>query len=365
MVNPGKRPCVQSKVPPSTITPAIAAPCPPRYLVAECTTMSAPWAIGWIRYGVAMVLSTISGTPFSCATADDPGGVEDVDLRVGDGLGEERLGVRSHRRPPRIQVVGVVDEADLDAELGQRVVEQVVGAAVEPRAGHDVIAGGGQVQDRERLGGLPGRQEQRRHPALERGDALLDDVGGRVPDPGVDVAGLGQAEQRRGVRRCRRRCRTWSGRSAARGRWSSGHGCWPAWICLVSNDQCAVGSVRLGVVGAHVSCFLLDGEVGVGCSQRPGTVADDDVNRRRRLATTHDEAHIRMGAHQVSLSTLGPVTADPRLPCSRLWLLNLVITRGTPPRLEGCRPASRGLTLALMTNTNTSCECSLQIRRAL
>jgi hypothetical protein len=31
-------------------------------------------------------------------------------------------------------------------------------------------------------------------------------------------------------------------------------------------------------------------------------------------------------------------------------LLNLVITRGTPPRLEGCRPASRGLTLALMTD---------------
>jgi hypothetical protein len=29
---------------------------------------------------------------------------------------------------------------------------------------------------------------------------------------------------------------------------------------------------------------------------------------------------------------------------------NLVITRGTPPRLEGCRPASRGLTLALMTD---------------
>ena len=35
--------------------------------------MSAPWAIGWIRYGVAMVLSTISGTPFSCATALTPG----------------------------------------------------------------------------------------------------------------------------------------------------------------------------------------------------------------------------------------------------------------------------------------------------
>ncbi|BBX27110.1 hypothetical protein GCM10009632_13800 [Mycolicibacterium alvei] len=57
--------------------------------------------------------------------------------------------------------------------------------------------------------------------------------------------------------------------------------------------------------------------------------------------------------HQVSLSVWGPVPSDPRLPCSRpekfRRLLNLVITRGTPPRLEGCRPASRGLMLTLMT----------------
>ena len=45
----------------------------------------------------------------------------------------------------------------------------------------------------------------------------------------------------------------------------------------------------------------------------------------------------------------GPVMAGPRLPCSRERLPNLVITQGTPPRLEGCRPASRGLTLALNT----------------
>ena len=53
----------------------------------------------------------------------------------------------------------------------------------------------------------------------------------------------------------------------------------------------------------------------------------------------------------MSLSTQGSITADPRLPRSRKWLLNRVITRGTPPRLEGCRPASRGLTLALMTGS--------------
>ena len=46
-----------------------------------------------------------------------------------------------------VEVVGVVDEGDLDAQLGQRVVEQVVGAAVERRRRHDVVAGLGQVQD--------------------------------------------------------------------------------------------------------------------------------------------------------------------------------------------------------------------------
>ncbi len=47
----------------------MTVPCPPRNLVAEWTTMSAPCSNGRMRYGVAMVLSTISGTPASCATS--------------------------------------------------------------------------------------------------------------------------------------------------------------------------------------------------------------------------------------------------------------------------------------------------------
>ena len=35
--------------------------------------------------------------------------------------------------------------------------------------------------------------------------------------------------------------------------------------------------------------------------------------------------------------------------CSRLLPESQVFTRGTPPRMEGCRPAGRGLALALMT----------------
>jgi hypothetical protein len=44
-------------------------PCPPMNLVAECTTMSAPWRSGWQRYGEAAVLSTMNGTPASRAMA--------------------------------------------------------------------------------------------------------------------------------------------------------------------------------------------------------------------------------------------------------------------------------------------------------
>jgi hypothetical protein len=39
----------QSKVPPSTTMPEIAAPCPVRNFVPECTTMCAPCSIGRTR----------------------------------------------------------------------------------------------------------------------------------------------------------------------------------------------------------------------------------------------------------------------------------------------------------------------------
>ena len=77
----------------------------------------------------------------------------------------------------------------------------------------------------------------------------------------------------------------------------------------------------------------------------------------RSAIATHD-GPAQIGAHQVSLSTRGARHGGPALAAiAGQWLLNLVITRGTPPRLEGCRPASRGLTLALMTNTKIIVLC--------
>src|SRR5690606_316067 len=68
----GNLPLPQSNRPDSTTTPPSVVPCPPRNLVAEWITMSAPCSIGRTRYGVASVASTTSGTPAAGATSARP-----------------------------------------------------------------------------------------------------------------------------------------------------------------------------------------------------------------------------------------------------------------------------------------------------
>jgi hypothetical protein len=132
--------------------------------------------------------------------------VEEVVAGVAHRLAVERLGVGPGGGPPLVEVVGVGDEADLDPEAGQRVAQQVVGAAVERGRRHDVVAGLRQVEDGEGLGRLAGRQRQgagqadgRVGRALQRGHPGLDHGLGGVHDARVDVADLGQREQVRGV----------------------------------------------------------------------------------------------------------------------------------------------------------------------
>ena len=68
-VRPGNlSPCaIQSNRPASTMAPPTPQPCPSIYLVVECVTISAPHSIGRQFTGVGKVLSTMSGTPWSCA----------------------------------------------------------------------------------------------------------------------------------------------------------------------------------------------------------------------------------------------------------------------------------------------------------
>ena len=157
--------------------------------------MSAPCSNGRMRYGVAIVLSTMSGHAGLVRGVGHRADVEHVDLRVADGLGEEQLRVRAHRAAPLLDVVLVLDERRLDAELRERVLEEVVGAAVDRRRRDDVVARLRDVQHGERRRRLARREQQCSGAALERRDALFDDGLGRVLDARVDVAELGEREQ--------------------------------------------------------------------------------------------------------------------------------------------------------------------------
>ena len=201
MLKPGNRSgsLPKSKLPESTITPAIAAPWPPRYLVAECDhDVRAPLdRPDQVRGGERVVDDQRhAGLVRHAGDALD---VQDVLAGVGDHFAEEQLGVGLDGVPPLVQVVRVRHEGHGDAELLQRVGEQVVGSAVEAGAGHHMVPGLGDVEDREGLRGLAGAEQQRREAAFQAGDALFDGVLGGVADPGVDGRELGEREAVRGA----------------------------------------------------------------------------------------------------------------------------------------------------------------------
>ena len=93
--------------------------------------------------------------------------VEDVTLGVAEGLGVEGLGVGADGGPPGVQVVGLFDERHVDPELGQGVVEEVVGAAVQGGRGHHVATVLGQVEQGDGLSRLATGHGQRGHPTLQ------------------------------------------------------------------------------------------------------------------------------------------------------------------------------------------------------
>ena len=90
-------------------------------------------------------------------------------------------------------------EVNLHAEAGERVVEEVVGAAVEVVGRDDLVARPRNVEEREGSRGLPARHGERPDATVELRDPLLEYVGRGVHEPGVDVAELLQREEARRV----------------------------------------------------------------------------------------------------------------------------------------------------------------------
>ena len=86
-------------------------------------------------------------------------------------------------------------EIDLDPHLRQSVLELVVRSAIETGCRDDLVAGVGDVQNGKGLRRLTGRGGKRADSALQRRDALLQHVGGRVHDPRVDIPECLETEQ--------------------------------------------------------------------------------------------------------------------------------------------------------------------------
>ena len=126
--------------------------------------------------------------------------VEDVALRVGDRLAVEGDRLVVGERAPGLGVERVRDEARLDAQASQRVLQQGDAAAVQGGGGDHVVAGHGQGKDRQGGRGLAGGDEEAADAALQGGDAGGDAVGRRVGQARVDGAQLLQREAARGLR---------------------------------------------------------------------------------------------------------------------------------------------------------------------
>ena len=124
--------------------------------------------------------------------------VRHVELRIADRFGINGFRARGNRFLKGREIVGR-DEFDGDTQPGECVVKKVVRAAVEVVRRDDLVACLRDIQQRQRDGRLAAGDRQGPDAAVDGGDALLQHVGGRVHQAGVDVAELLQAEEIGGV----------------------------------------------------------------------------------------------------------------------------------------------------------------------
>ena len=120
--------------------------------------------------------------------------VHNVAVRVAQGLDEYCLGVVLNGGFKSAFCIRI-HKGGRDARgQGQRMLQQIEGAAVDGLGGYDVLAG--LCQGLEGIGDGRGTGSHRQGGAavLQGGDAFFEHALGRVSQPAVDVAGIPQAE---------------------------------------------------------------------------------------------------------------------------------------------------------------------------
>ena len=127
----------------------------------------------------------------------DGGDIDDLERRVGRQFEERGLGVRAHRRAPRVEV-GAVDQGRGDAEARQQLLDHVEARAEQGPRGDDVVARLELAHERGRDRRHAARRRPRRLGALEQRHPLLEHRYGRIGEARIDEARIVALEARLG-----------------------------------------------------------------------------------------------------------------------------------------------------------------------
>ena len=124
--------------------------------------------------------------------------VGDIGVGVAERLEVDNRGVVLNGTLDLVQVVGV-DKGGLDTKLGERVLQQVIGTAVDGLLGDHVVTGLGEGLQGIGDGGSTRSDSETSHATLKRGDAILKDALSGVGQTAVDVTGVGKTKAVSGV----------------------------------------------------------------------------------------------------------------------------------------------------------------------
>ena len=115
--------------------------------------------------------------------------IDQLEHRVGRRLEEQGAGVGPHRRLPGVEIAAI-DQRGLDAEAGQKILDDIA-AAAEQRSGRDHVIAGLEVAEHRRGDRRhAGRRAARRFGAFEQAHALLEHGHGGIGVAAIDEAFL-------------------------------------------------------------------------------------------------------------------------------------------------------------------------------
>ena len=114
--------------------------------------------------------------------------IQDFEPRISQGLTKQQSSLRSDCVRERTRV-SRIDKRGVNAKSPERIVQQVVGAAVNRSGGDNMRSGAHQCGDRKMTGSLAAGRSNCADTAFQRCNPFLEDGIGRIGDARVHMTG--------------------------------------------------------------------------------------------------------------------------------------------------------------------------------